>query len=90
MVEKNGKKRIAFKLQAPAAKEVFLVGSFDAWEVGRRSMKQDREGIWKATVSLEPGVYEYRFMVDGEWWDDPCSTDRCGNAFGTQNCVVRV
>ena len=53
-------------------------------------MKQDKKGMWRTTVSLEPGLYEYRFVVDEEWRDDPACEERCANAFGTCNCVVRV
>jgi hypothetical protein len=53
-------------------------------------MVQDEEGVWKAEVDLEAGEYEYRFIVDGEWQDDPGCEERCDNVFGTCNCLVRV
>jgi len=37
-----------------------------------------------------PGRYEYRFVVDGQWRDDPACTERVPNGFGSENCVLRV
>jgi hypothetical protein len=50
-------------------------------------MKKDKKGIWKTTASLKPGRYEYRFLVDGDWKNDPCCPGRVPNEFGSQNCV---
>jgi hypothetical protein len=33
-------------------------------------------GIWKGTFCLEPRVYEYRFIVDGIWHNDPDDAGR--------------
>ena len=53
-------------------------------------MKKDKKGIWKVSVPLEPGRYEYRFWVDGDWADDPNAQERVENPFGSQNCVRTV
>jgi len=45
---------------------------------------------WKVSVPLAPGTYHYRFLVDGEWRDDPESTLRVPNPFGSQNAVRKV
>jgi 1,4-alpha-glucan branching enzyme len=82
------KKRAAFKLDAPGAREVFLAGSFNEWNPSDRALKRDKKGVWTTTVTLVPGVYEYRFIVDGEWWDDPKAAERRPNEHGTQNCVI--
>jgi 1,4-alpha-glucan branching enzyme len=50
-------------------------------------MKKDKKGIWKATVSLKPGRYEYRFLVDGNWENDPSCAGCVSNEFGSKNCV---
>jgi 1,4-alpha-glucan branching enzyme len=53
-------------------------------------MKRQKTGIWKTTVSLESGRYEYRFLVDGQWRDDPASVEKVANRYGTENCVRTV
>lgn len=83
-------KRVRFDLQAPEAQKVTLAGNFNWWDVNSLPMKMDKKEIWKASVPLEPGRYEYRFWVDGEWIDDPNAQERVENPFGSQNCVRTV
>jgi len=46
--------------------------------------------VWKKTISLPPGRYEYRLLVDGQWQDDPQCPLRQPNQFGGENCVCEV
>jgi hypothetical protein len=41
-------------------------------------------------VLLEAGTYRYRFLVDGEWRDDPNCKLRVPNPFGSQDAVLKV
>jgi 1,4-alpha-glucan branching enzyme len=84
------KKRVQFRLDAPGAKSVTLAGSFNGWDRTEKPMKRDEMGMWKIQMTLAPGAYEYRFVVDGEWQDDPACQDRCANPFGTENCLAKV
>ena len=83
-------KQVTLKLSAPQAKTVLVTGSFCDWQTNSHHLKKDKAGIWKTTVSLPPGSYEYRFVVDGEWQDDPLCQERVPNAFGTENCILHV
>ncbi len=85
-----GKKRVAFTLEAPDAQRVHVTGSFCDWQTNSCALKRGRRGIWRTTLSLPPGRHEYRFLVDGEWRDDPACTERVPNPFGTENCVLHV
>jgi hypothetical protein len=53
-------------------------------------MRKDSGKVWKATVALPPGRYEYRFVVDGQWISDPNATESVGNNFGGTNSVIVV
>ena len=53
-------------------------------------MKINEDGLWKKIVMLPPGKYEYKFLVDGQWWHDPSNAYVCINCFGTQNNVLVV
>ena len=79
--------KIKFEFSAPEAKAVSLVGNFNQWNTQANPMKKDRKGIWKATLSLEPGRYEYRFLADDSWENDPSCSYCVANEFGGQNCV---
>jgi hypothetical protein len=84
------KKATTFTLTAPHATRVFIAGSFNAWAPDATPLEQDKTGLWRRTVRLDPGRYEYRFVVDDVWWDDPTNTLRSSNEFGTQNAVIIV
>lgn len=79
--------KIQFVFCAPVAQKVSLGGSFNNWDTLAHPMKNDKKGIWKVTVNLKPGRYEYRFLVDGKWENDPSCTECVLNDFGSMNCV---
>lgn len=87
---KAAKKKQTFSFRAPDAMSVMLVGDFTHWQHNAISLKKQKDGIWRATVALEPGTYHYRFLVDGEWRDDPECVLRVDNPFGSQNSVCEV
>ena len=83
------RRRIIFSFSAPEAQNVSLVGNFNNWDY-TKTMKKDKDGLWTSRVDLEPGKYEYRFLVDGEWRNDPnCQTTQ-PNSFGTHNCILEI
>ncbi len=86
----NLKRPVAFTCHAPDAKCVCVAGSFCNWNANAMPMQRSEDGKWRTTVHVTPGRYEYRFVVDGEWHDDPNATERAQNDFGTENCVVKV
>ena len=87
---KTAKRKISFSYAAPQAQAVLLAGDFTGWQQAPLSLKKDKSGVWKTTVSLEPGSYHYRLLVDGEWRDDPNCPNRMPNQFGGENCVCVV
>lgn len=87
---KSKKTPVTFTLQAPQADAVLVAGTFCDWQTHSCHLKKDKTGLWKATLSLPPGRYEYRFLVDGDWCDDPKCLERVTNPFGTENCVLEV
>jgi 1,4-alpha-glucan branching enzyme len=53
-------------------------------------MKRDHEGIWKLKTPLPPGRYEYKFYVDGNWFEGSTGKEQVLNPFGTQNFVLEI
>jgi len=94
MAKKNQKKRITFQYDAPEGENVSVAGSFNGWDIFSHPLKQSRNGKgggrWQRAIYLEPGVYEYRFVMDGVWHDDPGCVRRRENDFGSENCVLIV
>jgi len=85
-----GKKRVTFAVHAPFAREVAVAGTFNDWDPSARPLKREEGGNWKTAFYLTPGRYEYRFVVDGIWTDDPCCKTRSWNQYGGENCIVVV
>jgi len=90
MEKKKGKKRVIFYLEAPEAKEVILMGDFNNWNPLSHIMKRDEKGIWKKIVFLPQGRYEYKFLVDGQWLNDPANERMVANPFGTLNNLLNI
>ncbi len=86
----TGPASVALKLRAPAAKEVFVAGSFNGWQVGTTPLRAAKDGEWAGELKLSPGRYEYLFVVDGAWLPDPAAGDAAPNPFGGWNSVLLV
>jgi 1,4-alpha-glucan branching enzyme len=82
--------RQTFHFSAPGATSVLLVGDFTHWQERPVSMRKRNGGVWAATVDLSPGEHHYRFIVDGEWRDDPECTVRVSNPYGSEDMVTQV
>lgn len=86
----TGPAPVALKLRAPAAKEVFVAGSFNGWQVGATPLRPAQGGEWAGELTLSPGRYEYLFVVDGTWLPDPAAREAAPNPFGGWNSVLSV
>ena len=73
----------------PDARKVYLVGDFNNWNPEADRMVK-RKGSFHKLLQLEPGEYQYKFLVDEEWHSDPSAEAQVLNDFGTLNSVVKV
>ncbi|MBU9888605.1 MAG: glycoside hydrolase family 13 [Candidatus Omnitrophica bacterium] len=83
-------KTVDFKFYAPQAKKVGVGGSFNNWNAEKNALKKDANGNWKASLKLSSGRHEYRYCVDGAWFNSQDPVECVPNAFGSWNCVVEV
>jgi len=86
----NTTKKQTFSFNAPTAQSVLLAGDFTHWLKSPIRLRKQPDGIWRATASLSPGTHYYKFVVDGEWREDPECKVRVQNPFGTQNDVIQI
>jgi enterochelin esterase-like enzyme len=72
--------RVTFRLRAPNAKEVSVVG------LGQPlAMEKNEQGVWSVTSApMKPGIYDYSFNVDGARFNDP-GNNRFKTGFGAVN-----
>ncbi len=88
--KKPVKKKINFEIAAPEAKNVFLAGDFNGWDRSANPLHKNSKGVWKTSLVLMPGTYQYRFLVDGAWQNDPRCTTLVSNPYGSDNCILKV
>ena len=75
----------------PGAKVVQAAGDFNGWNPSETPMEQTADGAWTVTLPLEPGRYEYQFVIDGEQWvGDPFAAEQSDDGFGSRNAVLDV
>jgi 1,4-alpha-glucan branching enzyme len=79
-----------FTYTDPAAKSVYVAGDFNEWNATANPMEKDSSGVWTASVALKPGKYQYKFVVDGNWKQDPLNPDTADDTFGGRNSVKTV
>jgi 1,4-alpha-glucan branching enzyme len=79
-----------FSIKSPSAKTVVLVGDFTNWQESPIQMTKTDGGVWSASVELTSGTHYYRFIVDGQWCEDPACALHAPNPYGTQNSVRQV
>ncbi|CAN5884360.1 hypothetical protein BH23GEM9_BH23GEM9_00100 [soil metagenome] len=80
---------VQFRMITEGAREVALVGDFSGWE-GRHALEQVAPGVWSTTIPLEPGLYDYAFVVDGETWQLDPLAPAVADGFGGANSRIAV
>lgn len=86
--DKNG--NATFKLKGHKdAKKVILSGTFNRWNEHLFEMNKTADG-WELTLQLKPDEYQYRFIVDGHWMEDPDNVDKVVNEYGEYNSHIDI
>jgi 1,4-alpha-glucan branching enzyme len=84
-------KEVTFKIEAPAAKDIHIVGDFNDWKIGDESkLGRYENGCWEKRVGLARGRYRYQFLVDGKWTVDSKNPDLEANSFGTFDSIMKI
>jgi hypothetical protein len=85
--------RVEFRLEAPDAQVVAVVGDWNEWDATANPLRDpDGDGIWEATVTLRPDrEYQYQFLIDeSKWIPDPRSPLMVDDGFGGSNSVLSI
>ena len=62
---------VVFEANCPLATTVSVAGSFNNWAIDKDMLKKGKKtGLWVGKVTLDTGVYEYKFVCDGQYWDE--------------------
>jgi hypothetical protein len=87
----RGSSIVDFSFEAPTAKFVSVVGEFNSWSNSATPMRRGANGLWTASLVLEPGRHVYDFHVDGDGLvPDPSAPVAPEQMFGVRHSVVVV
>ncbi len=90
VTQPDEKGNVLFRLKGYTnRKKVILSGTFNHWDEQVQAMEKKADG-WELRLTLKPGVYEYKFIADGEWMHDPTNPHTKTNEHQTLNSVLYV
>ena len=84
------RRAVNFVYEDAPGKEIFLSGSFNNWQLTTRMKDKQQKGFYSCRLLLEPGEYQYKFVVDGQWRLDGSNGCFAPNGFGELNSVLKV
>jgi len=81
---------IILTVKAPEASKVYVAGDFNGWKVDDTTIMEKVNGLWTKHVSLKAGSYRYKFVIDGEWIEDPANPKVAINPYGQKDSLIEV
>jgi len=84
--------QFSLKINDDKAHTVAIAGDFNGWNPQTNILEDtEGDGIWTGTLDLEPGRYEYMFVLDGEkWFPDPNALRYVKDGFGNKNAILEI
>jgi len=67
-----------------------VAGDFNNWIPDHDIETRNINGRWQKVFTAEPGVYEYRIIIDGKWQQDPTNPAEIPNELGGINSLLQV
>ena len=89
-VKVSGRRNVTFVCEDAPGRQIFVAGSFSDWEPKYRLTDRAGDGKYSCRILLEPGDYQYKFVVDGEWRLDAANPNFVPNDYGTLNSLLTV
>ncbi|MCK5126657.1 MAG: isoamylase early set domain-containing protein [candidate division Zixibacteria bacterium] len=71
------------------AKRVFLVGDFNKWNEQSLPMRK-KSARFELILKIPPGRHQFKYLIDGIWWNDPDADDYAGNFWGSEDSVICI
>ena len=87
-------REVIVRFKDSGAADVRIAGDFNGWvpDRGVRSLiaSDGQSRVWTKILTLEPGTYQYRYVVDGEWQKDPMNPNTAPGPTGQPNSILHV
>lgn len=79
---------IQFVARLPGKSAVSLAADFTSWQP--RPLSKRPDGCFELSLPVPPGLRAYKYLVDGQWCEDPACPDRRPDGYGGYNSVRLV
>ena len=77
--------------RSTSARDVKLAGDFNDWVADKDvETRRGADGTWEKIIRLGPGVYQYRYQIDGDWMPDPSNPRNVEGPAGGVNSVIII
>jgi len=86
----HGRQKVVLHLFGYEGKKVQLAGDFNDWVPDQGVITRNVDGVLEKIVMLMPGTYQYRYIVDGVWQEDPSNPEVVANDTGSYNSILQV
>lgn len=89
LLKKTAKQRVAFSLEDEGYGIVQVKGEMNSWNPTATVLKKEA-GVWRASMLVNEGLYQYLFVVDGKEMQDPTNPEMVSNGMGGSNNLLIV
>lgn len=80
-----------FNIYSPNSKEIYIVGDFNNWTINDNSrLDYNKGGFWEKRLTVKPGRYRYKFVIDGKWIHDPNNSETEANQYGGLDSILKI
>lgn len=90
----NDARQVVIEYRDGAASDVRIAGDFNGWVpdkgVESTSRVEGETRVWTKILSLPPGRYQYRYVVDGQWREDPANPQYASGPPGQRSSLLVV
>ena len=83
------KQKITFNPQGKTYQKVQIKGEMNAWNPNNTNLVL-KDGIYETEFEIEPGTYQYLFVINGREKLDPANPKKISNGIGGFNSVMKV
>jgi chromosome partitioning protein len=87
-------RQVVISFSDPGAEDVRIAGDFNGWipdkDVRSEVSSDGSTRVWRKILCLSPGTYQYRYVVDGCWREDPENPRVETGPVGERNSVLVV
>lgn len=81
---------VNFRIYNSTASFISIVGDFNNWNPENDLLTKDKNNIWQITKKLQPGIYRYKYVIDGQWVADIYNNQNSGDGTGGVASIIQV